>query len=52
MLKSLIYLQLKIWLLFLISQSDKRGLATELFPHQRPAQPILDQGTTQTPDSI
>jgi len=26
MLKSLIYLQLKIWLLFLISQSDKRGV--------------------------
>jgi hypothetical protein len=26
MLKSLLYLQLKIWLSFLISQSDKRGL--------------------------
>ena len=26
MLKSLIYLQLKIWLLFLIAQSDKRGV--------------------------
>jgi len=26
MLKSLSYLQLKIWLSFLISQSDKRGL--------------------------
>ena len=26
MLKSLIYLQLKIWFSFLISQSDKRGL--------------------------